>query len=280
LSPTAHLKFEGGYISPLFVTDGTSRVVDLSEPYILVYDKQLPTMREMMPFLDWAVQSGKPLVFIGADPGLGLLHLLVENTERGSLPAAAVRVQGSDEYRKEILEKIATITGGLVFNDDLGLDFRQFVHRGVGTAKRIVIGKDRTVVYPVKGEGAGHTEFEPVSGTALANHAPNSDAAAKTVAAEGQPGPPSSGSRVVRSTQQRMAIANKPGAGGQKLSEATAAMISAVKDGRVTLETFRRMKQKELGEFYPGARRTTLAQARENALVVLMKPMGFDKAPT
>ena len=136
-------------------------VADLHEPNILVHDRPLPDEMGTLPFLEWIVQSGKPFVFVGDGVGQSLLQCLVLNKQRGSLKVAAVRVRGSAEHRKAILEEIASITGGLVFNDDLGVEFNQITLREIGTAKRVLIGKDKTVVFSRKRDDVRPQGGEP-----------------------------------------------------------------------------------------------------------------------
>jgi hypothetical protein len=114
-----------------------------------------------LPFLEWIVQSGKPFVFVGDGVGQSLLRCLVLNKQRGGLKVAAVRVRGSAEHRKAILEEIASITGGLVFNDDLGVELNQITLREIGTAKRVLIGKDKTVVFSRKRDDVRPQGGEP-----------------------------------------------------------------------------------------------------------------------
>jgi chaperonin GroEL len=146
------MQFDRGYISPYFITDGDKMEADLENPYILLYDKKVSTMKELMPVLEPAAQSGRPLVIIAEDVDGEALATLVVNRLRGSLKVAAVKAPGFGDRRKEMLEDIAILTGGVVVSEEKGMKLEQATLDMLGQAEKITIDKENTTI--VNGVGA------------------------------------------------------------------------------------------------------------------------------
>lgn len=244
------MQIDSGYISPFFVTNGEEGVAELTEPYILVHEETLSDMRPLCPLLEDIAIADKALLIIAGDVEGDVLSMLVLNKRRGGLRVAAVKAPGSGEHLKAVLDDVATATGGLVINNRLGITLRDVTLDMLGRAHKVLVEKRRTTIVG----GAGNK-------VRLA-----------AVAVERQ--------AAVRVHRERLAIRNKPGAGGKKFAAAAEAMIRAVQEGRVAFDVLRRMKQKELVELYPKARRTTLVQSREAALAELKGSDHFDRTPT
>ncbi|OUJ13676.1 chaperonin GroEL [Acetobacter sp. DsW_063] len=145
------LQFDRGYISPYFVTNTEKLIADLENPYVLIYDKKLSSVQPLLPLLENAVKSGRPLLIIAEDVDGEALATLVVNKLRGGLKIAAVKAPGFGDRRKAILEDIAILTGGEVISDDLGIKLENVTLSQLGQARRVVIDKDNTTV--VDGEG-------------------------------------------------------------------------------------------------------------------------------
>merc|ERR1712137_1322351 len=146
------MQFDRGYLSPYFVTDSEKMITDLENPYILLYDKKVSTMKDLLPVLEPVAQSGKPLLIIAEDVDGEALATLVVNKLRGSLKIAAVKAPGFGDRRKAMLEDIAVLTGGQVISEDLGIKLENVSMDMLGTAKRVSISKDDTTI--VDGAGA------------------------------------------------------------------------------------------------------------------------------
>ncbi|PLX25891.1 MAG: chaperonin GroEL [Salinivirgaceae bacterium] len=145
------MQFDRGYISPYFVTDTEKMEADLENPYILIYDKKISTMKDLMPVLEPAAQSGRPLMIIAEDVDGEALATLVVNRLRGSLKVAAVKAPGFGDRRKEMLEDIAVLTGGTVISEEKGMKLEGATLDMLGTAEKITIDKENTTV--VNGAG-------------------------------------------------------------------------------------------------------------------------------
>ena len=145
------MQFDRGYLSPYFVTDPETMEVELETPYILIHDKKISSMKEMLPVLEKAAQSGKPLLIISEDIEGEALATLVVNKLRGTLKVCAVKAPGFGDRRKEMLVDIATLTGGTVISEELGVKLESTVLGDLGQAKRIVIDKDTTTIIDGKG---------------------------------------------------------------------------------------------------------------------------------
>ncbi len=146
------MQFDRGYISPYFVTDTDKMEAVMEQPYILLTDKKISTMKDLMPILEPAVQSGKGLMIIAEDIEGEALATLVVNKIRGSLKVAAVKAPGFGDRRKEMLEDIAILTGGTVITEEKGLTLEGATLDMLGTCEKIVVDKENTTV--VNGDGA------------------------------------------------------------------------------------------------------------------------------
>ncbi|MCF8335635.1 MAG: chaperonin GroEL [Bacteroidales bacterium] len=145
------MQFDRGYISPYFVTDSEKMQAILDNPYILITDKKISVMKDLMPILESTAQSGKPLLIIGEDIEGEALATLVVNKMRGSLKVAAVKAPGFGDRRKEMLEDIAILTGGTVITEDKGLTLENATTEMLGSAEKVTIDKENTTV--VNGNG-------------------------------------------------------------------------------------------------------------------------------
>ncbi|MGA0431591.1 MAG: chaperonin GroEL [Flavobacteriaceae bacterium] len=145
------MQFDRGYISPYFVTDSEKMMADLEAPYILLYDKKISVMKDLLPVLEPVAQSGKPLLIIAEDVDGEALATLVVNKLRGSLKIAAVKAPGFGDRRKAMLEDIAILTGGSVISEERGLTLENVTLDMLGTAEKVTIDKDNTTV--VNGTG-------------------------------------------------------------------------------------------------------------------------------
>ncbi|MCK5846352.1 MAG: chaperonin GroEL [Bacteroidales bacterium] len=145
------MQFDRGYISPYFITDTEKMESVMENPYILLYDKKISTMKDIMPVLEPAAQDGRPLVIIAEDVDGEALSTLVVNRLRGSLKVAAVKAPGFGDRRKEMLEDLAVLTGGIVISEEKGMKLESTTLDMLGTCEKIVIDKDNTTV--VNGAG-------------------------------------------------------------------------------------------------------------------------------
>jgi chaperonin GroEL len=140
------MQFDRGYLSPYFVTDTERLEVVLEEPYILIYEKKISTMKDLLPILQIVAQSGKPFLIIAEDVDGEALATLVVNKLRGTLNVAAVKAPGFGDRRKAILEDISKLTGGKAITEDLGIKLEGVKLEDLGKAKRITIDKDNTTI--------------------------------------------------------------------------------------------------------------------------------------
>lgn len=145
------MQFDRGYISPYFVTNSEKMVCELENPFILIHEKKLSGLQAMLPLLESVVQSGRPLLIVAEDVEGEALATLVVNKLRGGLKVAAVKAPGFGDRRKSMLEDIAILTGGTVVSEDMGIKLENVNISMLGTAKKVVISKDDTVVV----DGAG-----------------------------------------------------------------------------------------------------------------------------
>ncbi len=146
------MQFDRGYQSPYFVTDAEKMEAVLESPYILIHDKKISAMKDLLPILEKAVQSGKPLMIISEEVEGEALATLVVNKMRGSLKIAAVKAPGFGDRRKAMLEDIAILTGGTVISEEMGFKMEDTDLSHLGTCEKIVIDKDNTTI--VNGTGA------------------------------------------------------------------------------------------------------------------------------
>ena len=145
------MQFDRGYLSPYFVTNAEKMLADLDTPYILLYDKKISNMKDLLPILEPAAQSGKPLLIIAEDVDGEALATLVVNKMRGSLKIAAVKAPGFGDRRKAMLEDIAILTGGTVISEERGFKLENATIDMLGTAEKVTIDKDNTTI--VNGAG-------------------------------------------------------------------------------------------------------------------------------
>ncbi|RZK43753.1 MAG: chaperonin GroEL [Pedobacter sp.] len=148
------MQFDRGYLSPYFVTNADKMEAELENPFILIYDKKISNMKELLPVLEKTVQTGKPLVIISEDLDGEALATLVVNKIRGSLKVVAVKAPGFGDRRKAMLEDIAILTGGIVISEERGYKLENADLTYLGTAEKVVVDKDNTTVI----NGAGQTE--------------------------------------------------------------------------------------------------------------------------
>jgi chaperonin GroEL len=148
------MQFDRGYLSPYFVTDSEKMEADLESPYILLYDKKISTMKDLLPVLEPVAQSGKPLIVVAEDVDGEALATLVVNKLRGTLKIAAVKAPGFGDRRKAMLEDIAILTGGTVISEERGFTLENTTIEMLGTAEKVTIDKDNTTIV----NGAGDSE--------------------------------------------------------------------------------------------------------------------------
>ncbi|WP_291869774.1 chaperonin GroEL [Maribacter sp.] len=149
------MQFDRGYLSPYFVTDSEKMIADLESPYILLFDKKISAMKDLLPVLEPVAQSGKPLLIIAEDVDGEALATLVVNKLRGSLKIAAVKAPGFGDRRKAMLEDIAILTGGTVISEERGFSLENTTLEMLGTCEKVAIDKDNTTI--VNGGGDAKT---------------------------------------------------------------------------------------------------------------------------
>lgn len=145
------MQFDRGYISPYFVTDTEKMECGMDHPYVLIYDKKISVLKDMLPILESTAQSGRPLLIIAEDVDSEALATLVVNRLRGSLKVCAVKAPGFGDRRKDMLEDIAILTGGTVISEEKGLKLDGATIDMLGTAEKITVNKDNTII--VNGAG-------------------------------------------------------------------------------------------------------------------------------
>ena len=148
------MQFDRGYLSPYFVTDPDNMEADLEDAMLLIYDKKISAMKDLLPVLEKVAQTGKPLLIIAEDVDGEALATLVVNKLRGTLKVAAVKAPGFGDRRKAMLEDIAVLTGGRVISEETGFKLENAQLNDLGKAKRVTIDKDNTTIV----EGGGKTE--------------------------------------------------------------------------------------------------------------------------
>ncbi|MBP7507513.1 MAG: chaperonin GroEL [Prolixibacteraceae bacterium] len=146
------MQFDRGYISAYFITNTEKMAAELDHPYILIYDKKISTMKDLLPILEAAAQTGRPLLIIAEDVDGEALATLVVNRLRGSLKVAAVKAPGFGDRRKEMLEDIAVLTGGTVITEEKGMKLEQATLDMLGVAEKITIDKENTTIVNGGGE--------------------------------------------------------------------------------------------------------------------------------
>jgi chaperonin GroEL len=146
------MQFDRGYLSPYFVTDPEKMEAVLDDPYILIHDKKISAMKELLPVLEKSAQSGKPLLIIAEDVEGEALATLVVNKLRGTLKVVAVKAPGFGDRRKEMLRDIAVLTNGQVISEELGFKLENATLNDLGRAKRVVVDKDNTTIVDGRGK--------------------------------------------------------------------------------------------------------------------------------
>ncbi len=149
------MQFDRGYLSPYFVTDAESMITEYENPYILIHDKKISNMQDILPVLEQVIQSGRPLLIIAEDIESQALGVLVVNRLRAQLKVVAVKAPGFGDRRKAMLEDIAILTGGTVISEEKGYKLDQTTMDLLGTAEKITVDKDNTTI--VNGAGAEET---------------------------------------------------------------------------------------------------------------------------
>ena len=158
---TEGMQFDRGYLSSYFVTDTDKMECQMDDPYILIYDKKISNLKEFLPILQPAAESGRPLLVIAEDVDSEALTTLVVNRLRGSLKICAVKAPGFGDRRKAMLEDIAVLTGGVVISEEKGLKLEQATLEMLGSAKKVTVTKDNTTI--VGGAGAKENIKERVN---------------------------------------------------------------------------------------------------------------------
>jgi len=148
------MQFDRGYLSPYFVTDAEKMEAELEDPYILLHEKKISAMKDMLPILEQVAKSGKPFLLVAEDVEGEALATLVVNKIRGTLRCAAVKAPGFGDRRKAMLEDIAILTGGRVISEDLGIKLESVNMNDLGRARRVRIDKDNTTIIEGMGESS------------------------------------------------------------------------------------------------------------------------------
>jgi len=146
------MQFDRGYLSPYFITDPEKMECIIEDAYILIYDKKISTMKDLLPVLEKVAQSGRPMLIVAEDVEGEALATLVVNKLRGTLKVCAVKAPGFGDRRKEMLRDIAILTGGQVISEELGLKLENTTLNDLGRAKRVIVDKDNTTLVDGKGK--------------------------------------------------------------------------------------------------------------------------------
>ncbi len=149
------MQFDRGYISPYFITDGEKMAADMDHPYILIHEKKISTMKDLLPILEQSAQTGRPLMIIAEDVDGEALATLVVNRLRGSLKVCAVKAPGFGDRRKEMLEDLAVLTGGVVITEEKGMKLEDATLEMLGQAEKITVDKEKTTVVAGAGDPDG-----------------------------------------------------------------------------------------------------------------------------
>ncbi len=140
------LRFDRGYLSPYFVTDPVKMTVQMEEAYILLHERRINAMRDLLPILEQVAKTGKPILIVAEEVDGEALATLVVNKLRGTLLCAAVKSPGFGDHRRTTLEDLATLTGGRALTEDLGMDLQTVLLQDLGTARRIMVDQDKTTI--------------------------------------------------------------------------------------------------------------------------------------
>ena len=146
------MQFDRGYLSPYFINNQDNMAAELEDPYILLFDKKISNIRDLLPALEAVAKSGKPILIIAEDIDGEALATLVINSLRGIIKACAVKAPGFGDRRKEMLQDIAVLTGGTVISEDVGLSLEKVTLEDMGTVKRVTVDKDNTII--IDGSGS------------------------------------------------------------------------------------------------------------------------------
>lgn len=165
------MQFDRGYVSPYMVTNTEKMEAELEEPYILITDKKISNIQEVLPVLEQIVQQGRPLLIIADDVEGEAMATLVVNKLRGTFNCVAVKAPAFGDRRKDMLQDIAILTGGVVVSDELGYDLKETTVDMLGKARRVTVGKEITVIV----NGAGDTKAIEERVSLIRNHIENSD---------------------------------------------------------------------------------------------------------
>jgi len=148
------MQFDRGYLSPYFINNQQNQTSELENPFVLLYEKKISNVREMLPLLEGIAKAGRPLLVVAEDVEGEALATLVVNTIRGIVKVAAVKAPGFGDRRKAMLQDIAVLTGGVVISDEVGLSLEKATLNDLGEAKKIVVEKENTTVIDGKGKGS------------------------------------------------------------------------------------------------------------------------------
>lgn len=148
------MQFDRGYLSPYFINNQTNQTAELDNPYILLYEKKISNVREMLPLLEGIAKAGRPLLIVAEDVEGEALATLVVNTIRGIVKVAAVKAPGFGDRRKAMLQDIAVLTGGTVISDEVGLSLEKATLNDLGEAKKIVVEKENSTIIDGKGKNS------------------------------------------------------------------------------------------------------------------------------
>ena len=140
------MQFDRGYLSPYFITNSDDMCAELEDPYVLLYDRKLSNIRELLPLLESVAKAGRPLLIVAEDIEGEALATLVVNAIRGIIKVAAVKAPGFGDRRKAMLQDIAIVTGGSVISEEVGLSLEKVTLENLGSAKRVVVDKDNTTI--------------------------------------------------------------------------------------------------------------------------------------
>ncbi len=146
------MQFDRGYISPYFITDGEKMATEMDRPFILIHDKKISSMKDLLPILEQSAQTGRPLMIIAEDVDGEALATLVVNRLRGSLKVCAVKAPGFGDRRKEMLEDLAVLTGGVVITEEKGMKLEDATLEMLGQAEKITVDKEKTTVVAGAGD--------------------------------------------------------------------------------------------------------------------------------
>uniref|UniRef100_UPI0037BE404E chaperonin GroEL n=1 Tax=Aquimonas sp. TaxID=1872588 RepID=UPI0037BE404E len=149
------MQFDRGYLSPYFINNQQSQQVELEDPFILLHDKKISNVRELLPVLEGVAKAGKPLLIVAEEVEGEALATLVVNTIRGIVKVCAVKAPGFGDRRKAMLEDMAILTGGTVISEEVGLQLEKATIKDLGRAKKIVISKENSTIIDGAGDGEG-----------------------------------------------------------------------------------------------------------------------------